>query len=98
MAGLRGERIHSCLQLTVAAQGREILTIEGVAGPHGDLHPMQQAFLDHDGVQCGYCTPGQICSAIGALAEADRGWPSYVTADVEARGGGGGRSGCGGDP
>jgi xanthine dehydrogenase iron-sulfur cluster and FAD-binding subunit A len=73
-----------CLQLTVAAQGREILTIEGVAGPDGDLHPMQQAFLDHHGLQCGYCTPGQICSAIGALAEAGRGWPGYVTADVEA--------------
>jgi xanthine dehydrogenase YagT iron-sulfur-binding subunit len=76
-----GRRTLACLQLAVAAQGREITTIEGVAD--GDLlHPVQQAFLDLDGYQCGYCTPGQICSAIGVLAEHAAGWPSAATADV----------------
>jgi xanthine dehydrogenase YagT iron-sulfur-binding subunit len=71
----------ACLQLAVAAEGREITTIEGVAD--GDrLHPVQQAFLDNDGYQCGYCTPGQICSAIGMLAEHAEGWPSAATGDV----------------
>jgi xanthine dehydrogenase YagT iron-sulfur-binding subunit len=79
-----GRRVNSCLQLAVAAQDCDILTIEGVAAlsPIGDLHPLQQAFIDHDGFQCGYCTPGQICSAIGVLDEAERGWPSHVTEDV----------------
>ncbi|MFF3204007.1 (2Fe-2S)-binding protein [Streptomyces sp. NPDC002962] len=76
-----GRRTVACLQLAVAAEGREVTTIEGVAD--GDrLHPMQQAFLDLDGYQCGYCTPGQICSAIGVLAEHAAGWPSAATADV----------------
>ncbi len=83
---LDGRRVNSCLTLAVMAAGQEIVTIEGVAGLAGsnDLHPVQQAFLDHDGFQCGYCTPGQICSAIGALDEAERGWPSHVTEDVAA--------------
>jgi xanthine dehydrogenase YagT iron-sulfur-binding subunit len=83
---LGGRRVNSCLVLAVAAAGQEVVTIEGVAelAPMGDLHPMQRAFIDHDGLQCGYCTPGQICSAIGAFAEAARGWPSRVTADLVA--------------
>ncbi|MGW0843935.1 (2Fe-2S)-binding protein [Streptomyces sp. NPDC002787] len=76
-----GRRGLSCLQLAVAAEGREITTIEGVAD--GDeLHPVQQAFLDLDGYQCGYCTPGQICSAIAVIEEHAAGWPSAVTDDV----------------
>ncbi|MFD0417050.1 (2Fe-2S)-binding protein [Streptomyces sp. NPDC127108] len=76
-----GRRSLSCLQLAVAADGREITTIEGVAD--GDrLHPVQQAFLDLDGYQCGYCTPGQICSAIAVIEEHAAGWPSAATADV----------------
>ncbi|GAA4179892.1 hypothetical protein GCM10022252_01980 [Streptosporangium oxazolinicum] len=83
---LDGRRVNSCLTLAVTAAGQEIVTIEGVAGlaRPDDLHPVQRAFLDHDGFQCGYCTPGQICSAIGALDEAERGWPSHVTEDVAA--------------
>ncbi|MFJ9412980.1 (2Fe-2S)-binding protein [Streptomyces sp. NPDC101227] len=78
---LDGRRTVSCLQLAVAAEGREITTIEGVAD--GDqLHPVQQAFLDLDGYQCGYCTPGQICSAIAVIEEHAAGWPSAATADV----------------
>ncbi len=79
---LDGDRINACLQLAVAVGDREVTTVEGLAGD-GALHPVQQAFLDHDGYQCGYCTPGQICSAVGALAEADRGWPSHVTPRLE---------------
>ena len=75
---LDGDRINACLQLAVAVGDREITTVEGLATDDA-LHPVQQAFLDHDGYQCGYCTPGQICSAVGVLAEADRGWPSHVT-------------------
>ncbi|MGW6737557.1 (2Fe-2S)-binding protein [Streptomyces sp. NPDC055013] len=76
-----GRRTVACLQLAVAAEGREITTIEGVAdGDH--LHPVQQAFLELDGYQCGYCTPGQICSAIGMLAEHAAGWPSAASDDV----------------
>ena len=78
-----GERIVSCLALAVQYDGREVTTIEGLAD--GDaLHPLQQAFIDHDGFQCGYCTPGQICSAIGMAAEAKRGVPSHVSADLGA--------------
>ncbi|MBC3940260.1 2Fe-2S iron-sulfur cluster-binding protein [Sphingomonas albertensis] len=78
-----GERIVSCLALAVQYDGREVTTIEGLAD--GDaLHPLQQAFIDHDGFQCGYCTPGQICSAIGMAAEAKRGVPSHVSADLAA--------------
>lgn len=73
-----GERILSCLALAVQYQGRSITTIEGLASD-GALHPLQQAFIEHDGFQCGYCTPGQICSAIGMAQEVKRGLPSNVT-------------------
>jgi len=76
-----GERILSCLALAVQYEGREITTIEGLA-KHGDLHPLQRAFVEHDGFQCGYCTPGQICSAVGMASELRRGVPSHVTADL----------------
>jgi xanthine dehydrogenase YagT iron-sulfur-binding subunit len=75
-----GRRVVSCLMLAVAAEGAEITTIEGV-GEDGELSPIQQAFVRLDGFQCGYCTPGQICSAVGMLAEQAAGWPSAVTAD-----------------
>ena len=64
-----GERVLGCLTLAVAVQGRKITTIEGLAQPNGALHPMQQAFIDHDGFQCGYCTPGQIMSAVACVRE-----------------------------
>jgi xanthine dehydrogenase YagT iron-sulfur-binding subunit len=76
-----GERILSCLALAVQYEGREVTTIEGLAGD-GALHPLQQAFIEHDGFQCGYCTPGQICSAVGMAGEVERGVPSHVTEDV----------------
>ncbi|PZP91121.1 MAG: ferredoxin [Variovorax paradoxus] len=76
-----GQRVLSCLTLAATLQGREVTTIEGLA--KGDqLHPMQAAFIRHDGFQCGYCTSGQICSAVGMLGEAQRGQVSHVTADV----------------
>ncbi|UAJ10544.1 2Fe-2S iron-sulfur cluster-binding protein [Glacieibacterium megasporae] len=78
-----GERILSCLALAVQYDGRHVTTIEGLAEANM-LHPLQQAFIDHDGFQCGYCTPGQICSAIGMAAEAQRGVPSHVTANLNA--------------
>ena len=68
---LDGERVLSCLTLAVAAQGRKITTIEGLAPAGGGLHPMQTAFIEHDGFQCGYCTPGQIMSAAGCVNEGD---------------------------
>jgi xanthine dehydrogenase YagT iron-sulfur-binding subunit len=74
-----GRRTLSCLALAVAQDGAEVTTVEGLAGPDG-LHPVQQAFLDRDAYQCGYCTPGQVCSAVGVLDEVARGWPSAVTA------------------
>ena len=77
---VNGQRINSCLTLAVMHAGDEITTIEGLED--GDLHPMQAAFVRHDGLQCGYCTPGQICSAVALLAEYSEGWPSHVTADV----------------
>jgi xanthine dehydrogenase YagT iron-sulfur-binding subunit len=81
-----GRRVVSCLNLAVAAEGREITTIEGMA--EGDrLHPVQQAFLDLDGYQCGYCTPGQICSAVAVIEEHAAGWPSAVTDDVRPEAG-----------
>ncbi|WP_369197944.1 2Fe-2S iron-sulfur cluster-binding protein [Streptomyces djakartensis] len=81
-----GRRSVACLQLAVAAEGREITTVEGVAD--GDrLHPVQQAFLDLDGFQCGYCTPGQICSAIAVIEEHAAGWPSAATADLRPEAG-----------
>ena len=64
-----GRRVLSCLTLAASAEGRDITTIEGLAKPDGPLHPMQQAFIDHDAFQCGYCTPGQIMSAIGCVRE-----------------------------
>jgi xanthine dehydrogenase YagT iron-sulfur-binding subunit len=78
-----GERVLSCLALAVQYEGREVTTIEGLAAD-GVLHPLQQAFIDDDGFQCGYCTPGQICSAVGMVEELRRGVPSYVTADLAA--------------
>jgi xanthine dehydrogenase YagT iron-sulfur-binding subunit len=79
-----GERVLSCLTLAVQADGRDVRTIEGVLAEDGSLHPLQQAFLQHDGLQCGYCTPGQICSALAMLQEIERGDPSHVTADLSA--------------
>ncbi len=78
-----GERINSCFALAVQYQGREITTIEGVT-EDGQLHALQAAFIESDGFQCGYCTPGQICSAIGMLAEFKQGMPSAVTENVSA--------------
>ena len=76
-----GERIISCLAFAVQYVDREITTIEGLAD-HGELHPLQAAFIEHDGFQCGYCTPGQICSAIGMFNEFQNGLPSAVTKDM----------------
>ena len=78
-----GERILSCLALAVQYEGRSVTSIEGIA-PDGALHPLQHAFIEHDGFQCGYCTPGQICSAIGMAGELERGAPSAATADLSA--------------
>jgi len=78
---IEGRRINSCLTLAVMHDGQSVTTIEGLA--EGDnLHPLQTAFVEHDGFQCGYCTSGQICSAIGMLAESRTGMPSYVTDDL----------------
>ncbi|WP_419248646.1 2Fe-2S iron-sulfur cluster-binding protein [Streptomyces melanogenes] len=77
-----GRRVNSCLLLAVAQEGCEVVTVEGLAeaaGAEGDLHPLQRAFLDRDALQCGYCTPGQLCSAVGMLEEARSGQPSVVT-------------------
>jgi len=76
-----GRRINSCLTLAVMHEGDDIVTIEGLGSP-GALHPLQTAFVACDAFQCGYCTPGQICSAAGMLAEVKAGWPSHATADV----------------
>jgi xanthine dehydrogenase YagT iron-sulfur-binding subunit len=82
---VNGRRINSCLSLAVMHEGDQITTIEGIA--QGDqLHPVQIAFLEHDGFQCGYCTPGQICSAVALLEEARRGCASAVTGDLKATG------------
>jgi xanthine dehydrogenase YagT iron-sulfur-binding subunit len=78
---IEGRRINSCLTLAVMHDGQSVTTIEGLAAGD-DLHPLQAAFVEHDGFQCGYCTSGQICSAIGMLAESRRGMPSYVTEDL----------------
>ena len=82
---VNGRRINSCLTLAVMHEGDDIVTIEGLGAPD-KLHPLQAAFVEHDGFQCGYCTPGQICSAVGMLAEAKAGWPSHATADVTSPG------------
>lgn len=78
-----GRRINSCLSLAVMHEGDEVTTIEGLGKP-GDLHPMQAAFVKHDGFQCGYCTPGQICSSVTVLEEIKANIPSHVTADLTA--------------
>ena len=79
-----GVRINSCLSLAVMHEGDAITTIEGLGTPD-KLHPMQAAFIRHDGYQCGYCTPGQICSAVAVLDEIKRGVPSHVQADLAAK-------------
>ncbi|MCS7479300.1 (2Fe-2S)-binding protein [Umezawaea endophytica] len=73
-----GERINSCLALAVQYDDRDITTVEGLAG-EGEAHPLQKAFIRNDGLQCGYCTSGQLCSAVGMLAEHEAGAPSAVT-------------------
>jgi xanthine dehydrogenase YagT iron-sulfur-binding subunit len=78
---IEGRRINSCLTLAVMHDGQSVTTIEGLA-LGDDLHPLQAAFVEHDGFQCGYCTSGQICSAAGMLAESRQGMPSYVTEDL----------------
>ena len=79
-----GRRINACLTLAVMHPGAQVTTIEGLGTPD-HLHPLQAAFVKHDGYQCGYCTPGQICSAVGMLAEIGQGVPSHVTADLTVR-------------
>lgn len=81
---VNGVRINSCLSLAVMHEGDEITTIEGLGSPD-NLHPMQAAFVKHDGFQCGYCTPGQICSAVAVLREIKADIPSHVTADLTGR-------------
>ncbi|HEY4131400.1 MAG TPA: 2Fe-2S iron-sulfur cluster-binding protein [Gemmatimonadaceae bacterium] len=81
---INGRRINSCLTLAVMHEGDQITTIEGLGAP-GSLHPMQRAFLVHDGFQCGYCTPGQICSAVAMLDEVRAAWPSHAMEDVTTR-------------
>ncbi|MBH9536555.1 aldehyde dehydrogenase iron-sulfur subunit [Novosphingopyxis sp. YJ-S2-01] len=78
---VNGTRVNSCLSLAVMHEGDEVTTIEGLGTPD-DLHPMQEAFVKHDGYQCGYCTPGQICSAVATLEEIRKGIPSHVTGDL----------------
>ena len=78
---LDGKRVNSCLALAVAHDGAEIITAEGLA-TDGGLHSMQRSFIENDAFQCGYCTPGQIVSAVGMLGEVEAGWPSHVTSDV----------------
>lgn len=80
---VNGARINSCLSLLAVHDGDQVTTIEGL-GTAENLHPVQQAFLENDAFQCGYCTPGQICSAVGMLQEAADGWPSQVMEDVAA--------------
>ena len=79
---LDSRRVNACLLLAVSVGDRDVTTIEGLAGAGDALHPVQRAFVDHDGFQCGYCTPGQICSAVAMLDEAAAGWPSAVATDV----------------
>jgi xanthine dehydrogenase YagT iron-sulfur-binding subunit len=80
---VNGRRINSCLTLAVMHEGDQVVTIEGLGSPTA-LHPMQAAFVEHDGFQCGYCTPGQICSALAVLGEIADGVPSHVTRDLTA--------------
>ena len=79
-----GRRINACLTLAVMHEGAQVTTIEGLGTPQ-NMHPLQAAFVKHDGYQCGYCTPGQICSAVGVLDEIQRGIPSHVSADLNAK-------------
>jgi len=79
-----GRRINACLTLAVMHEGGQITTVEGLGTPQ-NMHPMQAAFVKHDGYQCGYCTPGQICSAVAVLDEIKRGVPSHVSTDLTAR-------------
>ena len=81
---LDGDRVLSCLTLAAQAEGRDVRTIEGLSDESDDLHPLQRAFVEHDGLQCGYCTPGQICSAIALAEELRRGDSSYVTHELAA--------------
>ena len=80
---VEGRRINACLTLAVMHDGDSITTIEGLGQPDS-LSPLQRAFLDHDGFQCGYCTPGQICSATAMIQELREGWPSFVSGDLAA--------------
>ena len=82
---VNGRRVNSCLSLAVSHDGDEVTTVEGLGSP-AHLHPMQRAFVTHDAYQCGYCTPGQVCSAVALLAEAQTGAASAVTRDVRAVG------------
>jgi xanthine dehydrogenase YagT iron-sulfur-binding subunit len=79
---VEGRRINACLSLAVMHDGDAVTTIEGLGAPDA-LHPLQAAFVRHDGFQCGYCTPGQICSAAGMLDEVAKGWPSHVSEDLD---------------
>jgi xanthine dehydrogenase YagT iron-sulfur-binding subunit len=79
-----GRRTNACLTFAVTIEGAEVTTVEGLAAADG-LHPLQRAFIERDAFQCGYCTPGQLCSAVGMLAEVDAGWPSAVTATGDVR-------------
>ncbi|MDB5378116.1 MAG: aldehyde dehydrogenase iron-sulfur subunit [Rubritepida sp.] len=81
---VNGRRINSCLSLAVMHEGNEVTTIEGLGSPES-MHPMQDAFVRHDGYQCGYCTPGQICSSVAILEEIKAGIPSHVSADLNAQ-------------
>jgi xanthine dehydrogenase YagT iron-sulfur-binding subunit len=81
---VNGLRINACLSLAVAHDGDDVVTIEGLGTPER-LHSMQKAFLEHDAFQCGYCTPGQICSALGMLGEIDANWPSQASDDMTGK-------------
>ncbi|MGR4878361.1 (2Fe-2S)-binding protein [Streptomyces sp. LARHCF249] len=76
---LDGRRVNACLLLAVAQDGAHVTTVEGLADPSGVLHPLQRAFIDRDAFQCGFCTPGQLCSAVAAIEEAAAGHPSHAT-------------------
>ncbi|MFD4240389.1 (2Fe-2S)-binding protein [Streptomyces sp. NPDC058525] len=76
---LDGRRVNACLLLAVAQDGAHVTTVEGLADPVGTPHPLQRAFVERDALQCGFCTPGQLCSAVGAIAEAAEGHPSHAT-------------------
>jgi xanthine dehydrogenase YagT iron-sulfur-binding subunit len=80
---INGRRNNSCLTLAVMHEHDDVVTIEGLSAPEA-LHPLQAAFIERDAFQCGYCTPGQICSAVGMLSEVEAGWPSHATADVSS--------------